>query len=171
MTAAGSETIAVSLPTLGPANRMSHQRWVICSLLFLATVIAYVDRGVIAYLEKFLEDRDPGPQQHQVRIHPRRVSGGLRHRHGGGRRTDRQAGHAQGIRHRHLPLERCGHAAGRWHFRSSLSASPCFCSAWARRPTFLPASRLSPSGFPSASARWPPESSTPAPISATSRSR
>jgi MFS transporter, ACS family, hexuronate transporter len=29
-------------------------RWIICSLLFFATLIAYVDRGVIAYLEKFL---------------------------------------------------------------------------------------------------------------------
>ena len=39
---------------------MSHLRWVICALLFLATVIAYVDRGVIAYLEKFLETVIPG---------------------------------------------------------------------------------------------------------------
>ena len=39
---------------------MTHLRWVICSLLFLATVIAYVDRGVIAYLEKFLEGVIPG---------------------------------------------------------------------------------------------------------------
>jgi len=33
---------------------------VICALLFFATVIAYVDRGVIAYLEKFLEGVIPG---------------------------------------------------------------------------------------------------------------
>jgi MFS transporter, ACS family, hexuronate transporter len=39
---------------------MTHRRWVICALLFLATVIAYVDRGVIAYLEKFLEGVIPG---------------------------------------------------------------------------------------------------------------
>ena len=39
---------------------MSHLRWAICALLFLATVIAYVDRGVIAYLEKFLEGVIPG---------------------------------------------------------------------------------------------------------------
>jgi ACS family hexuronate transporter-like MFS transporter len=45
---------------LVPAGRMSHLRWVICTLLFLATVIAYVDRGVIAYLEKFLESVIPG---------------------------------------------------------------------------------------------------------------
>src|ERR1017187_4280172 len=42
------------------ANRMSHQRWVICALLFLATVIAYVDRGVIAYLKNTLESVIPG---------------------------------------------------------------------------------------------------------------
>jgi len=39
---------------------MSHQRWVICALLFLATVIAYVDRGVLAYIKKFLEGVIPG---------------------------------------------------------------------------------------------------------------
>src|SRR5271167_2166947 len=33
----------------------SRFRWVICGLLFFATVIAYVDRGVLAYLEKTLE--------------------------------------------------------------------------------------------------------------------
>src|SRR5580658_4669421 len=33
----------------------SHYRWVICGLLFFATVIAYIDRGVIANLEKGLE--------------------------------------------------------------------------------------------------------------------
>src|SRR6202046_5645022 len=59
MTAQGSESIA-SPGNLAPAGKMSHLRWVICSLLFLATVIAYVDRGVIAYLEKFLEGVIPG---------------------------------------------------------------------------------------------------------------
>ena len=39
---------------------MSHQRWVVCGFLFFATVIAYVDRGVIGYLEKFLESIIPG---------------------------------------------------------------------------------------------------------------
>jgi MFS transporter, ACS family, hexuronate transporter len=34
---------------------MTSFRWRICALLFFATVIAYVDRGVIGYLEKFLE--------------------------------------------------------------------------------------------------------------------
>ena len=33
----------------------SHVRWVICALLFFATVIAYVDRNVLAVLEKTLE--------------------------------------------------------------------------------------------------------------------
>jgi ACS family hexuronate transporter-like MFS transporter len=46
--------------TFGSPDRVSHQRWVICALLFFATVIAYVDRGVIAYLEKFLEGVIPG---------------------------------------------------------------------------------------------------------------
>lgn len=41
-------------------NRVSHQRWVVCAFLFAATVVAYVDRGVIAYLEKFLESIIPG---------------------------------------------------------------------------------------------------------------
>jgi len=39
---------------------MSRRRWVICGFLFLATVIAYIDRGVIAYLEKSLESIIPG---------------------------------------------------------------------------------------------------------------
>ncbi len=33
----------------------SRYRWIICALLFFATVIAYVDRGVLGYLEKYLE--------------------------------------------------------------------------------------------------------------------
>jgi ACS family hexuronate transporter-like MFS transporter len=33
----------------------SHYRWVICGLLFFATVISYVDRGVLGLLEKELE--------------------------------------------------------------------------------------------------------------------
>ena len=42
-------TIAVVRPAT------SHYRWVICGLLFFATVIAYIDRGVIANLEGDLE--------------------------------------------------------------------------------------------------------------------
>lgn len=49
-----------SAPHEAPDGRMSHQRWVVCGFLFLATIIAYVDRGVIAYLEKFLETIIPG---------------------------------------------------------------------------------------------------------------
>jgi ACS family hexuronate transporter-like MFS transporter len=33
----------------------SNYRWIICALLFFATVISYVDRGVLGYLEKYLE--------------------------------------------------------------------------------------------------------------------
>jgi ACS family hexuronate transporter-like MFS transporter len=43
-------------PTIVPVRpATSRYRWVICGLLFFATVIAYIDRGVIAFLEKFLE--------------------------------------------------------------------------------------------------------------------
>ncbi len=59
MPQAGSDSRSF-FETVGSPNRVSHQRWVICGLLFLATVIAYVDRGVIAYLEKFLETIIPG---------------------------------------------------------------------------------------------------------------
>jgi MFS transporter, ACS family, hexuronate transporter len=45
--------------TLASPNRVSHQRWVICGFLFFATVIAYVDRGVIAYLKNTLESVIP----------------------------------------------------------------------------------------------------------------
>ncbi len=46
--------------TFRSPNHVSHQRWVICTLLFFATVIAYVDRGVIAYLKNTLESVIPG---------------------------------------------------------------------------------------------------------------
>jgi MFS transporter, ACS family, hexuronate transporter len=42
-------------PTVAARPAMSHVRWVVCALLFCATVIAYVDRGVLAYLENTLE--------------------------------------------------------------------------------------------------------------------
>jgi MFS transporter, ACS family, hexuronate transporter len=45
--------------TFRSPDRVSHQRWVICGLLFLATVIAYIDRGVIAYLKNTLESVIP----------------------------------------------------------------------------------------------------------------
>ncbi len=50
----------VSVAGAAPAERMSHQRWVICALLFFATVIAYVDRAVIANLKNTLEGVIPG---------------------------------------------------------------------------------------------------------------
>jgi ACS family hexuronate transporter-like MFS transporter len=50
---------AASIDSTQP-TKMTHQRWVICGLLFLATVIAYVDRGVIAYLKTFLQGVIPG---------------------------------------------------------------------------------------------------------------
>jgi len=48
------------LAAIGAPGRISHQRWVVSALLFLATVIAYVDRGMLAYLERFLEGVIPG---------------------------------------------------------------------------------------------------------------
>lgn len=47
-------------PAAAPADRMTYQRWVICSLLFFATVLAYVDRAVIANLKNTLEGVIPG---------------------------------------------------------------------------------------------------------------
>jgi ACS family hexuronate transporter-like MFS transporter len=48
--------MAQTASSAAPGSRIvSGFRWYICCLLFFATVIAYVDRGVIAYLEKFLE--------------------------------------------------------------------------------------------------------------------
>jgi ACS family hexuronate transporter-like MFS transporter len=59
MSQLGSESVAAIAKT-APANHMTHQRWIICALLFLATVIAYLDRGVIAYLKNTLESVIPG---------------------------------------------------------------------------------------------------------------
>lgn len=55
-----AESHAVFFATKGGVNRTSHQRWVVCTLLFLATMIAYLDRGVIAYLKNTLEGVIPG---------------------------------------------------------------------------------------------------------------
>ena len=55
-----SSTAPPSFGGYRPAGRVTRQRWVVCTLLFLATVIAYLDRGVIAYLENFLEGVIPG---------------------------------------------------------------------------------------------------------------
>src|SRR5579872_1026800 len=32
----------------------SRYRWVICGLLFLATVVAYIDRGILGYLREII---------------------------------------------------------------------------------------------------------------------
>lgn len=49
-----------STSTASAAGRVSHVRWLICGLLFLATVIAYVDRSVLSFLEKTLQSVIPG---------------------------------------------------------------------------------------------------------------
>ena len=59
MSQLGSESVPAIAKTAS-ANRMTHQRWIICALLFLATAIAYMDRGVIAYLKNTLESVIPG---------------------------------------------------------------------------------------------------------------
>ncbi len=39
---------------------MTHQRWVICSLLFMAIAIVYIGRGIVSFLEPSLEGTVPG---------------------------------------------------------------------------------------------------------------
>jgi ACS family hexuronate transporter-like MFS transporter len=57
-----------SAPDSAHDGRMSHQRWVICALLFFATVIAYVDRAVIANLKNTLEVVIPGLDDYKYGI-------------------------------------------------------------------------------------------------------
>ncbi len=47
---------------------MSYERWIICALLFFATVIAYVDRAVIANLKNSLESVIPGLDDYKYGI-------------------------------------------------------------------------------------------------------
>lgn len=44
-------------PSLSSRPAKSNVRWLICGLLFFATVIAYMDRGILSFLEKYLEGR------------------------------------------------------------------------------------------------------------------
>ena len=48
---------AAGVPEAGAAGRRSHVRWVICALLFFATTINYVDRGVLGVLEPELQKK------------------------------------------------------------------------------------------------------------------
>jgi len=131
---------------LAPAGKMSHLRWVICALLFLATVIAYVDRGVIAYLEKFLETVIPGLNSikygyilaafQAAYAIGMVVAGGLTDKLG----TRKAFAIA-------ICLWSVAAMLPAWHFQSLHSPWPCFCSGWARRRTSLPASRRWLSGF------------------------
>lgn len=54
--------------TFNSADRLSHQRWVICALLFFATIIAYVDRAVIANLKNTLQSVIPGLNDYKYGI-------------------------------------------------------------------------------------------------------
>ncbi len=53
-------THAVPNSTAGATGATTHYRWIICALLFFATVIAYLDRSILGYLEKYLEQIIPG---------------------------------------------------------------------------------------------------------------
>lgn len=57
-----------AIATAAPADRMTYERWVICALLFFATVIAYVDRAVIANLKNTLEGVIPGLNDYKYGI-------------------------------------------------------------------------------------------------------
>ena len=54
------ETSAPGAVEASGAPRGSHFRWVICALLFFATIIAYLDRSILGYLERYLEGFIPG---------------------------------------------------------------------------------------------------------------
>jgi ACS family hexuronate transporter-like MFS transporter len=53
-------TVRPATEITAPGGRMTHQRWIICALLFFATAIAYVDRAVISNLKTTLEGVIPG---------------------------------------------------------------------------------------------------------------
>jgi ACS family hexuronate transporter-like MFS transporter len=67
MTSSGSDFNGPST-NLPPAGRMTYERWIICALLFFATVIAYVDRAVIANLKNTLEGVIPGLNDYKYGI-------------------------------------------------------------------------------------------------------
>jgi ACS family hexuronate transporter-like MFS transporter len=53
----GASDRAEAAPDLPPASRLSgHYRWVVCALLFFATTVNYVDRGVLGVLAPDLQD-------------------------------------------------------------------------------------------------------------------
>ncbi len=71
-----------STPTAagGARARMSHIRWVICGLLFLATVIAYVDRSALSLLKVTLEGKIPGLNSDSYST----ITAGFMYAYGGG---------------------------------------------------------------------------------------
>jgi ACS family hexuronate transporter-like MFS transporter len=46
---------AARSPARATSGKMTHVRWVICALLFFATTINYVDRGVLGVLAPELQ--------------------------------------------------------------------------------------------------------------------
>ena len=49
--------LSSAMTRLSPDSSSSHFRWVICSLLFLATTINYMDRQILSLLKPFLDER------------------------------------------------------------------------------------------------------------------
>src|SRR5271170_4305322 len=48
-----SAALAEPAERAGVPGSTTHYRWIICALLFFATVIAYLDRSILGYLEKY----------------------------------------------------------------------------------------------------------------------
>lgn len=152
--------------TFASGDAVSHQRWVVCAFLFLATVIAYVDRGVIAYLEKFLEGVIPGLNSVKY----------------GYILAAFQAAYAIGMVVAGGLTDKLGTrkafaiAIGLWSVAAMLPGAAfsiitfgiaMFILGLERRPTSPPASRRLPSGFRSVNAHWPRAFSTLEPTLAT----
>ncbi len=148
--------------TAGPAGgvtsgRRSQVRWVICALLFFATTINYVDRGVLGVLAPDLQKTLGWTDTQYGDIN---AAFTLAYAIGFlvvGRFVDRvgtRIGYAVALVV--WSLAAAGHALAH---SAQGSGSPVSCSASARRVTSPRPSRPRPSGSPAASARWPPGSS------------
>ncbi|MEI9971942.1 MAG: hypothetical protein WDO73_07700 [Ignavibacteriota bacterium] len=94
----------------------SSFRWVICGMLFLATVIAYVDRGILGFIERDLE-RLIGFTTVEYGYMTGAFQLGLRVRLSDRRQTHRSAWDSQSFRHR----------------PSCCGAQPQWAPAWQRR--------------------------------------
>ncbi len=150
--------------------RIGRVRWTICAMLFVATSINYMDRQVLAILKPTLmkpaarhrHDRS-GLRPHHGRFHGRLCAGPAGSPDASLTRSARASATWSS-----WPSGAFRPWATRWPIPCWSSASRASAWAWANPATFPPPSRPWPSGFRRASARWPPASSTPAPMSAPS---